>query len=60
MVELPENLQNPVQALPVAGQTGPELTAFVLAVVAASGVIWASGYLLWMWRRVMFGPLDND
>ena len=48
------------QALPVQGQAGPEITAFILAVVAASGVIWAAVYLLWMWRRVMFGPLDKE
>jgi NADH-quinone oxidoreductase subunit M len=30
------------------------------AVLAASGVIVAAVYLLWMFRRVMFGPLDND
>ena len=54
------DLTRPPQALPVEGQAGPELTAFIFAVVAASGVIWAAGYLLWMWRRVMFGPLDNE
>jgi NADH-quinone oxidoreductase subunit M len=53
-------LSRPVQQLPVEGQVGPELTALVLAVIAASGVIWAAGYLLWMWRRVMFGPLDRE
>jgi NADH-quinone oxidoreductase subunit M len=30
------------------------------AVVAASGVIVAAVYLLWMFRRVMFGALDKD
>ncbi|MEM6268316.1 MAG: NADH-quinone oxidoreductase subunit M [Bacteroidota bacterium] len=30
------------------------------AVGAASGVIVAAVYLLWMFRRVMFGPLDKD
>jgi len=29
------------------------------AIVAASGVILAAVYLLWMYQRVMFGPLDN-
>ncbi|MHB8766270.1 MAG: NADH-quinone oxidoreductase subunit M [Deferrisomatales bacterium] len=29
-------------------------------VLAASGVILAAGYMLWMVRRVFFGPLDND
>jgi NADH-quinone oxidoreductase subunit M len=29
------------------------------AVVAASGVVLAAAYMLWMFRRVMFGPVDN-
>jgi len=28
-------------------------------VVAASGVVLAAAYMLWMFRRVMFGPVDN-
>jgi NADH-quinone oxidoreductase subunit M len=40
-------------------QAGPEVTALIFAVIAASGVIFAAGYLLWMFRRVMFGPLTN-
>ena len=31
-----------------------------LAVFAASGVILAAVYLLWMFKRAMFGPLDKD
>ena len=31
-----------------------------LAVFAASGVVLAAAYMLWMFRRVMFGPLDNE
>ncbi|RMD81092.1 MAG: NADH-quinone oxidoreductase subunit M [Candidatus Dadabacteria bacterium] len=30
-----------------------------LAAVAATGVILGAVYLLWMYQRVMFGPLDN-
>ncbi|RMF20969.1 MAG: hypothetical protein D6760_10435 [Deltaproteobacteria bacterium] len=30
-----------------------------LAAVAASGVIFGAVYMLWMYQRVMFGPLDN-
>ncbi len=29
------------------------------AVVATSGVVLAAAYMLWMYRRVMFGPLEN-
>ncbi len=49
-----------MQGLPVDGQVTPEMTAYLFALVAATGVIWAAGYLLWMWRRVMFGPLDKE
>ncbi|MFQ5665300.1 MAG: NADH-quinone oxidoreductase subunit M [Candidatus Binatia bacterium] len=31
----------------------------VLAVVAVSGVVLGAVYMLWMYQRVMFGPLDN-
>ena len=30
-----------------------------LAVLATSGVVLAAAYMLWMFRRVMFGPVDN-
>jgi NADH-quinone oxidoreductase subunit M len=30
------------------------------AAVAASGVIFAAVYLLWMFKRAMFGPLTNE
>ena len=39
---------------------GPEITAIILTAVATLGVIFAAAYLLWMWRRVMFGPLDKE
>ncbi len=32
----------------------------ILAGIATSGVIFAAVYLLWMFRRVMFGPLTNE
>lgn len=41
-------------------QAGPEITAFFLTAFATLGVIFAAAYLLWMWRRVMFGPLDKE
>lgn len=46
--------------LPDSAQAGPEITAIILTAVAALGVIFAAGYLLWMWRRVMFGPLTKE
>ncbi len=30
------------------------------AVIATSGVVLAAAYMLWMYRRVMFGPVDNE
>ncbi|HEX5066672.1 MAG TPA: NADH-quinone oxidoreductase subunit M [Myxococcota bacterium] len=32
----------------------------IVAVVATSGVVLAAAYMLWMFRRVMFGPVDNE
>jgi len=29
-------------------------------VLAATGVIFAACYMLWMFQRVMFGPIKND
>ena len=31
----------------------------LVAVIATSGVFLAAAYMLWMYRRVMFGPVDN-
>jgi len=31
----------------------------LVAVIATSGVVLAAAYMLWMFRRVMFGPLEN-
>lgn len=30
-----------------------------IAIVAASGVVWGAAYMLWMFQRVMFGPLEK-
>jgi NADH-quinone oxidoreductase subunit M len=52
-------VEAPFFPMPEAQQAGPEFTALIFAGIAASGVIFAAGYLLWMYRRVMFGPLNN-
>lgn len=31
-----------------------------MAVAATSGVVLAAAYMLWMFRRVMFGPVENE
>ena len=31
-----------------------------MAVIATSGVVLAAAYMLWMFRRVMFGPVENE
>lgn len=49
----------PFFPMPDDMQAGGEMTAYVFAGIAASGVIFAACYLLWMFRRVMFGPLTN-
>jgi len=38
---------------------GTYLAAPIFAVLATSGVVLAAAYMLWMFRRVMFGPVDN-
>ncbi len=43
----------------VSGAMGPEANALVFAGIAASGVIFGAVYLLWMFQRVMFGPIKN-
>ncbi len=43
-----------------SGQVGPEMTAFIFTIFATTGVIFAAGYLLWMWKRVMFGPITSE
>jgi NADH-quinone oxidoreductase subunit M len=39
---------------------GAYLSSPIAAIFAASGVILAAGYMLWMYRRVFFGPLTNE
>jgi NADH-quinone oxidoreductase subunit M len=39
---------------------GAFLASKPAAVLAASGVILAAGYMLWMVKRVFFGPLENE
>jgi NADH-quinone oxidoreductase subunit M len=34
--------------------------AKLYAIIAATGVIFAAIYMLWMYQRVMFGPLDKE
>jgi NADH-quinone oxidoreductase subunit M len=38
---------------------GTYLSHPIAAVIAASGVVLAAAYMLWMYRRVMFGPIEN-
>lgn len=46
--------------LVLAGSFASNLVSNWWAVVAATGVIVAAVYLLWMFRRVMFGTLDKE
>jgi len=39
---------------------GAFMSSKTAAVFAASGVILAAGYMLWMVKRVFFGPLENE
>jgi len=32
----------------------------IIAILAGTGVIFGAVYMLWMFKRVMFGPLDNE
>jgi NADH-quinone oxidoreductase subunit M len=38
---------------------GTYLAAPIYAIIATSGVVLAAAYMLWMFRRVMFGPVNN-
>lgn len=38
----------------------PVLHSWSYAIISASGVIFAAVYLLWMFQRVMFGPITNS
>lgn len=31
-----------------------------IAIIATTGVVWGAVYMLWMFQRVMFGPLDKE
>ena len=37
----------------------PFLDSYIYAILGSTGVIFAAAYLLWMYRRVMFGTIDN-
>ncbi len=39
---------------------GPEIFAFIFAGIAATGMILGAVYLLWMFQRVMFGPIKHE
>ncbi|RDV39581.1 NADH-quinone oxidoreductase subunit M [Bradymonadaceae bacterium TMQ3] len=47
-------------AIGSARQAGPEITAFIFTIFATSGVILGAAYLLWMFKRVMFGSVVHD
>ena len=34
--------------------------SWIVTMLAATGVIWAAVYMLWMLQRVVFGPVTND
>jgi len=38
---------------------GVYLAAPIFAIIATSGVVLSAAYMLWMFRRVVFGPVDN-
>jgi NADH-quinone oxidoreductase subunit M len=38
---------------------GAFLAAPIFAIFATSGVVLSAAYMLWMYRRVVFGPVDN-
>ena len=38
---------------------GVYLAAPIFAIIATSGVVLSAVYMLWMFRRVVFGPVDN-
>jgi NADH-quinone oxidoreductase subunit M len=39
--------------------SGAFQTRAIYGILAATGVIWAAGYLLWMYQRVFFGQVKN-
>ena len=38
---------------------GVYLVAPIFAIIATSGIVLSAAYMLWMFRRVVFGPVDN-
>jgi NADH-quinone oxidoreductase subunit M len=32
----------------------------IYGILAASGVIWGAGYLLWMYQKVFYGPIHHE
>ncbi len=38
---------------------GVYLAAPIFAIIAAFGIVLSAAYMLWMFRRVVFGPVDN-
>ncbi|MBM2816738.1 MAG: nuoM [Ignavibacteria bacterium] len=40
--------------------SSPYLGSNIYTIISATGVIFAACYLLWMFRRVMFGTIDNE
>ena len=53
---------NAVEAVPTQAGTsaGPEITAFIFTAIGTSGVILGAAYLLWMFKRVMFGEVTDE
>ena len=39
---------------------GAMKASFWIAFVAATTLIWGAAYTLWMYKRVIFGPVAND
>ena len=42
------------------GERAYHLNTWVVTMLAATGVIWAAVYMLWMVQRVFFGRVTND
>ncbi len=39
---------------------GPEITAFIFTIFATTGVVLGAAYLIWMFKRVMFGEVKHE
>ncbi len=57
-IPLPERFAevNPVDSV----TWGPEMTAFIFTIGGTLGVFLGAAYLLWMFKRVMFGAIKHD